>query len=102
MTDRQQGTNPQPHQPPTDALNLTVRSAAMIRAAHNLATITHQLKLLLLLSDEKAIVQGRDEELEAIRAEVAAKREELGKLLQGLSNTETETKQSDAFVDTTV
>jgi hypothetical protein len=56
----------------------------MIRAAHNLATITHQLKLLLLLSDEEAIVRGRDEELRLVRAEIDSKRQHLGKVLQAL------------------
>ena len=71
----------------------------MIRAAHNLATITHQLKLLLVLSDEKAIVEGRDEELKQVRAEVVAKRQELGKLLQGLGQAMPSFNEQESHMD---
>jgi len=40
-----------------------------IKASHSLLSITHSMKLLLLLSDESQIASRRDAELKAVQAE---------------------------------
>ena len=41
----------------------------MVRAAHSLLSITHSMKLLLLLSDESQISQQRDRALSEARSD---------------------------------
>ncbi|PPQ71193.1 hypothetical protein CVT24_010011 [Panaeolus cyanescens] len=45
------------------------RAESMIRAANSLLSITHSMKLLLLLSDEAQIAHRRDAELKAVQEE---------------------------------
>jgi mediator of RNA polymerase II transcription subunit 22 len=49
--------------------SLTEMTYYQVRAATSLLSITHSLKLLLLLSDEKEIVRRRDEAAERIQHE---------------------------------
>ncbi|KIY64847.1 hypothetical protein CYLTODRAFT_380363 [Cylindrobasidium torrendii FP15055 ss-10] len=60
------------------------RAESMVRAANNLLSITHSLKLLLLLSDENMISQSRENELAIIRQEKADARKEVASLLDEL------------------
>jgi len=45
------------------------RAESMVRSAQSLLSITHSLKLLLLLSDEAQIAGQRDKEIKEIKAE---------------------------------
>ena len=55
-----------------------------IRAAHSLLSITHSMKLLLLLSDEAQIANRRDEELRAVQAEKEETKKKVAALLDEL------------------
>jgi len=52
-----------------EAFQAQARTESMVRAATSLLSITHSLKLLLLLSDEKEIIRRRDEAAECIEYE---------------------------------
>ena len=56
----------------------------MVRAAHSLLSITHSMKLLLLLSDESQTVLQRDRELEQLRAQAEEAKTRAGDLLDEL------------------
>ncbi|KIR67571.1 hypothetical protein I314_01988 [Cryptococcus bacillisporus CA1873] len=56
-------------------LHLPVRTSSLIRSALNIRDMAHELKLLLLLSDEVGIVQARDRERRIVREEVERGRE---------------------------
>jgi len=81
------GTNPSPHHPPIQAMQLKLRTSTLIRSAQNLRDMAHELKLLLLLSDEAGTVRSRDAELKLIRDETKRTRQqvvlEAQKLLSG-------------------
>lgn len=68
-------------------LVLTV-SSAKVRAANSLLSLTHSLKLLLLLADESQIVRQRTAELSRVRAEVDAQRATATELCDGLLHDE--------------
>lgn len=55
-----------------------------IRAASSLMSITHSLKLLLLLSDEAQIVHQHNKELRTARGEAEESREAVARLLDEL------------------
>ena len=54
---------------------LTGATCYQVRAATSLLSITHSLKLLLLLSDEKEIIRRRDEAAERIEHETTEAQE---------------------------
>ncbi|OAX36518.1 hypothetical protein K503DRAFT_772445 [Rhizopogon vinicolor AM-OR11-026] len=57
------------------------RAESMVRAANSLLSITHSLKLLLLLSDEAQIAHRRDAELKHIQQEKSEARQKVAELL---------------------
>ncbi|ESK95359.1 mediator of rna polymerase ii transcription subunit 22-like [Moniliophthora roreri MCA 2997] len=67
-----------------ESLQAQLRAESMVRAANSLLSITHSMKLLLLLSDEAQIANRRDTELNQVyqerdeaKAKVAALLDEL-------------------------
>ena len=52
-----------------EAFQAQCRAESMVRAAHSLLSITHSMKLLLLLSDESQLAQQRNKALDEARAE---------------------------------
>ena len=56
----------------------------MVRAAHSLLSITHSMKLLLLLSDEAQIATQRDRALKETRAEAEETKKKVIELLNEL------------------
>ncbi|KAF9787367.1 hypothetical protein BJ322DRAFT_1204091 [Thelephora terrestris] len=52
-----------------EAFQTQCRAESMIKASHSLLSITHSMKLLLLLSDESQIASRRDAELKAVQVE---------------------------------
>jgi mediator of RNA polymerase II transcription subunit 22 len=57
---------------------------SQVRAANSLLSITHSMKLLLLLSDEAQIAHRRDSELKTVHAETDDARENVATLLDEL------------------
>ena len=55
-----------------------------IKASHSLLSITHSMKLLLLLSDESQIASRRDAELKAVQAEKEETMKKVAHLLDQL------------------
>lgn len=62
------------------------RAESMVRAANSLLSITHSLKLLLLLSDEAQIAHRRDAELKHVQQEKNEARQKVAELLDRLMN----------------
>lgn len=62
------------------------RAESMVRAANSLLSITHSLKLLLLLSDEAQIAHRRDAELKHVQQEKNEARQKVAELLDKLMN----------------
>ncbi|KAF8896112.1 hypothetical protein BD779DRAFT_1494039 [Infundibulicybe gibba] len=60
------------------------RAESMVRAANSLLSITHSMKLLLLLSDEAQIAHHRDAELERVQTERDDAQEKVVQLLDEL------------------
>ncbi|KAJ7623695.1 hypothetical protein FB45DRAFT_838047 [Roridomyces roridus] len=60
------------------------RAESMVRAANSLLSITHSMKLLLLLSDEAQIAHRRDAELKTVQSEKDEARAEVAALLDEL------------------
>ncbi|KAJ7780333.1 hypothetical protein DFH07DRAFT_794660 [Mycena maculata] len=60
------------------------RAESMVRAANSLLSITHSMKLLLLLSDEAQIAHRRDTELKTVQEEKEAARAQVAALLDEL------------------
>ena len=56
----------------------------MVRAAHSLLSITHSMKLLLLLSDEAQIATQRDRALKETRTEAEETKKKVIELLNEL------------------
>ncbi|KAK0469600.1 uncharacterized protein EV420DRAFT_1634020 [Desarmillaria tabescens] len=67
-----------------EAFQAQSRAESMVRAANSLLSITHSMKLLLLLSDESRISQRRDAELKAVRKEKSEARQKVAALLDEL------------------
>jgi len=60
------------------------RAESMVRAANSLLSITHSMKLLLLLSDEAQIAHRRDAELKSVQEEKEETRKAVIALLNEL------------------
>jgi len=56
----------------------------MVRAANSLLSITHSMKLLLLLSDEAQIVHRRDAELKVVSRAKSTTKEKVCETLNAL------------------
>ncbi|KAG7451330.1 uncharacterized protein BT62DRAFT_882506 [Guyanagaster necrorhizus] len=67
-----------------EAFQAQSRAESMVRAANSLLSITHSMKLLLLLSDESQISQRRDAELKAVQKEKSEARQKVAALLDEL------------------
>ncbi|EAL22039.1 hypothetical protein CNBC1770 [Cryptococcus deneoformans B-3501A] len=66
-------------------LHLPVRTSSLIRSALNIRDMAHELKLLLLLSDEVGVVQARDRERRLVGEEIQRGRENvLREIYKGL------------------
>ncbi|KAF5372773.1 hypothetical protein D9615_010123 [Tricholomella constricta] len=57
------------------------RAESMVRAANSLLSITHSMKLLLLLSDEAQLAHRRDAELKVVQEERDEARQKVSELL---------------------
>ncbi|KAG5636652.1 hypothetical protein H0H81_007271 [Sphagnurus paluster] len=57
------------------------RAESMVRAANSLLSITHSMKLLLLLSDEAQLAHRRDAELKVVQEDKEEARQKVAKLL---------------------
>ncbi|WVQ71163.1 hypothetical protein IAR50_000688 [Cryptococcus sp. DSM 104548] len=72
-------------------LHLPVKTSSLIRSALNVRDMAHELKLLLLLSDEIGLVEARDKEKAVLRAEIHAGRQRVaGAAMEGLGKRQTE------------
>ncbi|KAG8213241.1 surfeit locus protein 5 subunit 22 of mediator complex-domain-containing protein [Butyriboletus roseoflavus] len=60
------------------------RAESMVKAANSLLSITHSLKLLLLLSDEAQIAHRRDVELKHVQQEKIEAQQKIAELLDEL------------------
>ncbi|KAJ3739225.1 hypothetical protein DFH05DRAFT_1514455 [Lentinula detonsa] len=73
-----------------ESFQAQARAESMVRAANTLISITHSMKLLLLLSDEAQIAHRRDAELKVVQEEKAKAKEQvavlLDELLRGAAN----------------
>ncbi|KAF8718579.1 hypothetical protein AX14_011759 [Amanita brunnescens Koide BX004] len=67
-----------------EAFQAQSRAESMVRAANSLLSITHSMKLLLLLSDEAQIAHRRDAELKVIQVERDDARKRVAALLDEL------------------
>ncbi|GFZ43193.1 hypothetical protein JCM24511_00912 [Saitozyma sp. JCM 24511] len=81
------GPTPLPHANQLTALHLKLRTSQLIRAAQTLRDTAHELKLMLLLSDEVDTATRRDREMREVRRDARLGRarvaRELGALLGG-------------------
>ncbi|KZP27339.1 hypothetical protein FIBSPDRAFT_1040211 [Athelia psychrophila] len=78
-----------------EAFQAQSRAESMVRAANSLLSITHSMKLMLLLSDEAQIAHRRDAELKSLHGEKKEAKQAVASLLDSLlgrpgSNTNTE------------
>ncbi|ODO11949.1 hypothetical protein I350_00733 [Cryptococcus amylolentus CBS 6273] len=72
-------------------LHLPVKTSSLIRSALNVRDMAHELKLLLLLSDEIGLVEARDKEKALLREEISAGRKNvLAAAMEGLGKGQTE------------
>ncbi|KAF8647405.1 hypothetical protein AX16_006734 [Volvariella volvacea WC 439] len=67
-----------------EAFQAQSRAESMVRAANTLLSITHSMKLLLLLSDESQITLRRDAELKKVQEEREEARQKVAQLLDEL------------------
>ncbi|KAJ6581066.1 hypothetical protein B0H19DRAFT_492113 [Mycena capillaripes] len=67
-----------------ESFQAQTRAESMVRAANSLLSITHSMKLLLLLSDEAQIAHRRDTELKTVQEEKEDARAEVAALLDEL------------------
>ena len=72
-----------------EAFEAQCRAESMVRAAQSLLSITHSMKLLLLLSDESQIVQQRDKALKDVRRDADEARRKVAELLNDLLEKDT-------------
>ena len=68
-----------------------------IKASHSLLSITHSMKLLLLLSDESQIASRRDAELKAVQAEKQETMKKVAHILDQLLGRSTAATADDAM-----
>ncbi|KAE9405214.1 hypothetical protein BT96DRAFT_916386 [Gymnopus androsaceus JB14] len=64
-----------------ESFQAQARAESMVRAANSLLSITHSMKLLLLLSDEAQIAHRRDAELKVVKEEKEKAKEHVAVLL---------------------
>ncbi|KAJ8072894.1 hypothetical protein AAF712_005068 [Marasmius tenuissimus] len=67
-----------------ESFQAQLRADSMVRAANSLLSITHSLKLLLLLSDEAQIANRRDAELKVVQKERDESKQKVAALLDEL------------------
>ncbi|KAK1222884.1 hypothetical protein PQX77_014306 [Marasmius sp. AFHP31] len=67
-----------------ESFQAQLRADSMVRAANSLLSITHSLKLLLLLSDEAQIANRRDAELRIVQKERDESKQKVAALLDEL------------------
>ncbi|KAF8516131.1 hypothetical protein BU17DRAFT_67553 [Hysterangium stoloniferum] len=67
-----------------EAFQAQGRTESMVRAASSLMSITHSLKLVLLLSDEAQIVRQQNEEIRTASQEADQCRQDVASLLDNL------------------
>ena len=67
-----------------EAFQAQCRAESMVRAAHSLLSITHSMKLLLLLSDESQLAQQRNKALDEARTEAKEAKSQAVALLNEL------------------
>ncbi|KAF8196890.1 hypothetical protein K438DRAFT_1825736 [Mycena galopus ATCC 62051] len=67
-----------------ESFQAQTRAESMVRAANSLLSITHSMKLLLLLSDEAQIAHRRDAELKTVQEEKEDARAQVAALLDEL------------------
>ncbi|KAF7370964.1 hypothetical protein MSAN_00730500 [Mycena sanguinolenta] len=67
-----------------ESFQAQTRAESMVRAANSLLSITHSMKLLLLLSDEAQIAHRRDAELKIVQEEKEDARAQVAALLDEL------------------
>ncbi|KAH7919715.1 hypothetical protein BV22DRAFT_1040620 [Leucogyrophana mollusca] len=67
-----------------ESFQVQSRAESMVRAANSLLSITHSLKLLLLLSDEAQIAHRRDAELKHVHHEKEDAKRKVAALLDDL------------------
>ncbi|KAJ7643349.1 hypothetical protein DFH06DRAFT_931499, partial [Mycena polygramma] len=67
-----------------ESFQAQTRAESMVRAANSLLSITHSMKLLLLLSDEAQIAHRRDTELKTVQEEKEDARAQVAALLDEL------------------
>ncbi|OCF38785.1 hypothetical protein I317_07414, partial [Kwoniella heveanensis CBS 569] len=75
------GQTPSPLLSSTLPLHLRLRTSSLIRGSQNIRDLAHELKLLLLLGDERGTASRRDREHREVREEVRKKRKEVGAVL---------------------
>jgi len=80
-----------------EAFQTQCRAESMIKASHSLLSITHSMKLLLLLSDESQIASRRDAELKAVQAEKQETMKKVAHLLDQLLGRSTVATTDDAM-----
>ncbi|TCD61842.1 hypothetical protein EIP91_007832 [Steccherinum ochraceum] len=83
-----------------EAFQAQCRAESMIRAANSLLSITHSMKLLLLLSDESQIANRRDAEQRSVQAEKEEAKKKVAALLDELLNTRQQSTSNAATMDT--
>ncbi|KAF9068972.1 hypothetical protein BDP27DRAFT_1421402 [Rhodocollybia butyracea] len=64
-----------------ESFQAQARAESMVRAANSLLSITHSMKLLLLLSDEAQIAHRRDAEMKIVQDEKEKAKERVAVLL---------------------
>ncbi|KAL0579289.1 hypothetical protein V5O48_002687 [Marasmius crinis-equi] len=67
-----------------ESFQAQLRADSMVRAANSLLSITHSMKLLLLLSDEAQIANRRDAELKVVQKERDEAKQKVAALLDEL------------------
>jgi len=77
-------TTPSPDKSQINALHLKLKTSQLIRSAQSIRDISHELKLMLLLSDQAGDVAERDKEAGEVRREVERGRRELGERVSGM------------------
>jgi hypothetical protein len=83
-TERQITTTPDPDKSQINALHLKLKTSQLIRSAQSIRDISHELKLMLLLSDQGADVKERDREAAEVGKEVERRRREMGEKVGGM------------------
>jgi len=72
-----------------EAFQAELKAESMVLAASSLLSLTHSLKLMLLLSDEREIAQTREEELRKLRSDIDNAKGQAVDLWKGLNSQKT-------------